>query len=179
MGSPMFGLVLLYKMRRLEEKNLNNIQPWPDIWLRYVDEIFFTWEFGRHAHLNFFREINEIDNNIKFTQELENNVTLPFLDILLMKDNNILKRKVYRKRLKIDSVITFNATTPCNSKIAVLNSFVNRLCLRCSKEYIREEHNNIICLAKEHGFRHNNIHSIIQKYRITHKYTQLTYMEIQ
>lgn len=78
----------------LEEKIFKNIHPRSNIWLRYVDGIFFTWNFGRQPLLDFLSEINEIDNGIN----------------LLIKNSNTLKCKLHRKPVKIDSVIPFNST---------------------------------------------------------------------
>lgn len=146
------------------------------IWLRYVDDIFVAWKFGRHSLFDFHSEINEIANYIKFTLKLDNNAILPFLDVWLIKDNT-LKRKVYRKPVKIDNVIHFNATASPNYKMAAINSFVKRKYLICSEEYIQEELNNAlhyICIAKDHGFPLYNIHGIIQKHRTPHNNTPTT-----
>lgn len=93
--------------------------------------------------LDFLIEINEFDHSIKFTHELENNGTL-FLDILLIKDNNTVKHKVYWKTVKIDCVISFRTTIASNYKMFSFNSVIN-ITFMCSEVYIEEE------LAKDHG----------------------------
>lgn len=68
-------------MRPLKKKILSNILLKPNIWLCYVDHIFIIWEFGQQALLDFLKKMNNTDNNIKFTPELEKNATLAFFDV--------------------------------------------------------------------------------------------------
>lgn len=87
--------------------------------------------------------------------------TLGSLAVLFVKGNNTLKRKIYQKLIKIDCIIQFKISAPLNYKMAALNSFINRAYLICSKAYIQDELNNIVCIAKDHGFPLNDIHHTI------------------
>lgn len=106
MVSPIWSLLAVFKLWPLEVNILKGIDLRSNTCLRYVDGIFITRELGRQALIDYETKINKVDSNTKFTHELEDNATLTFLDVLLMKDNNTLKRKIYRKPVKIDSVIT-------------------------------------------------------------------------
>lgn len=87
--------------------------------------------------------------------------TLGSLAVLFVKGNNTLKRKVYQKPIKIDCIIQFKISAPLNSEMTALNYFINRAYLFCSIAYIQDELNNIVCIAKDHGFPLNDIHHTI------------------
>ena len=56
----------------------------PKVWERFVDDVY---SIVKRAHLeNFFRHINNLHQNIKFTMEEESNGELAFLDTLLKRN---------------------------------------------------------------------------------------------
>jgi hypothetical protein len=67
---------------------------------RYVDDIFAVIKEGTQEII--LNELNNFDPNIQFTFELENNKTLPFLDLCVMRnDDGSISRKVYRNFVNI------------------------------------------------------------------------------
>merc|ERR1711942_318289 len=62
------------------------------------------------SHLNIpnlVKNLNDVEPSIKFTFELENNNSLPFLDILIHKHDTGLLYSVYRKPTNKDDFIHF------------------------------------------------------------------------
>lgn len=52
----------------------------------------------KEKHINeFFTYINAQHHNVQFTVDLENEVTLLFLDINITRDNDLLSTTIYRK----------------------------------------------------------------------------------
>ena len=45
----------------------------------------------------FYRNLNQIHNNVKFTYELENNKQLPFLDVNVDNSKEKLESSIHRK----------------------------------------------------------------------------------
>ena len=71
----------------------------PYIYRRYVDDTFLM--FRDPSHIDHFLEyLNNKHPNIKFTKELENNGSLSFLDVQVMKDyvSGRLETSIYRKK---------------------------------------------------------------------------------
>jgi len=59
------------------------------------------WPHGQETLQDFLPRLNGIHRNIKFTKELEQNGTLPFLDVLVKKKmNGTLGHTVYKKTTK-------------------------------------------------------------------------------
>ena len=56
-------------MHNLESKALNLAPVKPNLWLRYIDDIFMGWTAGdpEQLLLEFLQCINQLHDNIKFT----------------------------------------------------------------------------------------------------------------
>ena len=89
MGGPLTPNLANIFMCDFESKCLTNCPQEfkPVFYRRYVDDCFLV--FRDISHVNKFKEyINNIHSNIKFTFELEQNSTLPFLDTLIRKTDD-------------------------------------------------------------------------------------------
>lgn len=117
MGWSISGLFAEFKLRRQENNILKNIKPAPSKWIRYIDDVFAVWDHGLPALKFFFKKINKVESNIQFTRKLENNNTLQFLDILLIKKGNKIFKNVYRKKVKLDHIILNDAIAQCHKII--------------------------------------------------------------
>lgn len=70
-----------------EEKWLLNAKVSPLFWNRYVDDTF-TMFHNKDSANEFSHYLNGCHHNIKFTIECEHNNTIPFLDILVTRNQN-------------------------------------------------------------------------------------------
>ncbi|KFD50739.1 hypothetical protein M514_08395 [Trichuris suis] len=71
---------------------------------RYVDDIFAIIKKGKEEEfLNFLNSI--FPEQVVFTMEKEENEALPFLDVLIIRTNEMLKTKVYRKSTHTDQYL--------------------------------------------------------------------------
>ena len=65
---------------------------------------------------------------IQFTNELESNAKVPFLDVLLMRNNRewMKKKKKYRKESNSDVYLHWDSFTPISWKRGTLKTLVER-----------------------------------------------------
>ena len=56
-------------MAALEETILNKVKNKPNIWWRYIDDIFFILEHGEESLKEFINEINSFHPTIRFTAD--------------------------------------------------------------------------------------------------------------
>ena len=63
--------------------------------IRFVDDAFACVKIGSVEDV--LSVLNSFHKNIKFTYEEEQNNTLPFLDVLFIRDGEKLNTTVYRK----------------------------------------------------------------------------------
>ena len=102
------------------------------IWLRFVDDIFTI--IKKDILHDFFVHINSINTHLKFTKEEEENNCLPFLDVLVTRNDGCLETSVYRKTTHTDRLLDFNSYHPLSHKKSVVKSLWNRAINICSNE---------------------------------------------
>ena len=73
-------------MERFEQKHMYPfIKGKVDLWLRYIDDIFFIWKDMEEKLKNFFNEINNKHPSIKFDQKYSKS-KIEFLYVSVYKD---------------------------------------------------------------------------------------------
>ena len=82
-------------MQSIEEQALASYKRTIPLWLRYVD---YTFTALHKQEINdFYEHLNRQNAHIQFTKEIEDDGKIPFLDCLVIRDNNRLQTTVYRK----------------------------------------------------------------------------------
>ncbi|XP_072027783.1 uncharacterized protein [Amphiura filiformis] len=97
----------------------------PSKWYRYVDD---TWVIVKFSEFDkFFAHINQVDNNIKFTQEGLTDNKLPFLDCLVtVNQDRTRSESVCRKPTHTDQYLQFSSNHPLVQKLGVVNTLYHR-----------------------------------------------------
>ena len=67
-------------MDEVEQKFLETQSKRSLIWLRYIDDIFFSWTHGEQELERFLKDLNNFTPNLSFTHEASKNC-IPFLDL--------------------------------------------------------------------------------------------------
>ena len=94
-----------------------------------------------------------MNNDIKFTCEIENDGQLPYLDLMLKrKSDGYLSFKIYRKPTNTENYLKFNSNHPLNQKRAVIKSLIYRAEKLCSEENLQEEEENIIRILSKNEY---------------------------
>ncbi|CAH1266878.1 TRPC5 [Branchiostoma lanceolatum] len=123
---PVSPIVVNLYMEKFENKALSTFKDTPPAnWFRYVDD---TWcRLKKRVADDFFEHINQIDDNIKFTQESSQDNMLPFLDTktIIEKDGR-LQFEVYRKPTHTDQYLAFDSHHPLEHKLAVIKTLFHR-----------------------------------------------------
>ena len=137
MGSPLSGRLAEIYMNYYENKFLlsdyNRFHDKIVSYTRYVDDTFIVFN-GTHTQVDmFFKFINDINRNIKFTMEMETNNSLNFLDVSVLKRNNHLGFKIYRKPTTTDIVINAKSNHLYTQKMAAFNALAYSCLLYTSR----------------------------------------------
>ena len=106
MGSPLSGVLACIYLEFLESGPFKYIIPNTARYFRYIDDILLIYLQYLDLH-SITDRLNNVEPSIKFTYELENNSTLPYLDISLIRNINKLEFKVYRKPIGKNNSIIF------------------------------------------------------------------------
>ena len=75
-------------------------------WARFVDDIFVLFP-SNHDHNDFLISLNILSDSIKFTDEVESERKLPFLDILVRRTECNFKYSVYCKPTNKNALLHF------------------------------------------------------------------------
>ena len=75
---------------------------------------------------NILSVLNGFDNNIKFTVEEEKEGVLPFLDVLICRNDKSIETTVYRKSTNNDIYLNWDTFSTDNWKRGTLKALVER-----------------------------------------------------
>ena len=74
-----------------------------------MDNIISVWNYREEKLKGVLEHLNFWGDDLKFTTELEDDKKLPFLDVLLFKNENSLNFKIYENLL---TIIYFCCSSP-------------------------------------------------------------------
>ena len=128
MGSPVSSVVANLFMEAFEQRALSEAKKKgfaPRVWERYVDDVFAL--IKRLSAPRLLQLLNELDENIRFTCEEEENGRLPFLDVAVERFEGRLRTGVYRKKTHTNRVLSFASHHPISAKRGVVVSLFDRV----------------------------------------------------
>jgi hypothetical protein len=136
MGSPLSPIVANLFMEKFEKKSLDSYPLKPLIWKIFVDDTNILWPHGKEELEKFFQHLNDISKDIKFTMELEENGSIPFLDVLInMREDGNLGHTVYRKNTHTENYLHASSHHHPTQKLGVLNTLETRAIRISYKEH--------------------------------------------
>ena len=124
MGSPLGPLFANYYMAYLENSILSDTTIKPNLYARYVDDIFI--QIQSVDHLEQLKQKFQDNSVLKFTFETSISYKLTFLDTMIDISNNTFKTTVYHK--PTDQGHCLNALSECSHKYkdSVISNYLNR-----------------------------------------------------
>eukprot|EP01023_Acetabularia_acetabulum_P031983 TRINITY_DN2992_c0_g1_i2.p1 TRINITY_DN2992_c0_g1~~TRINITY_DN2992_c0_g1_i2.p1 ORF type:complete len:627 (+),score=-1.18 TRINITY_DN2992_c0_g1_i2:121-2001(+) len=144
MGKPSSPAISNLFMQNFEKNIFKQCSDFPRVWKRYQDDIFTIIKTDQLE--TFLNKINQIDPNIKFVQELEQNGCLAFLDVMIFRNtDNTLSTKVFRRSGKqIIRTIDYDSYQDINIKKGLVKSLLIKAKKYCHDKGDREEENQFI-----------------------------------
>ena len=142
MGSCLGPTFANFYMCNLENKVISALLKKPNIYARYVDNIFI--EVENEDQLRILKDVMEQNSILKFTYELNINNKLPFLDIIIDNDSTTYTTSVYRKTTNSGACMNGSGDTTDKYKKSVIGSYVRRALKTCSTwNLVHEEINKV------------------------------------
>ena len=127
MGSPLGPTLANIFMSVLETKFMANCPSEfkPILYRRYVDDTYCLFEKVEHVE-KFLAYLNGQHPNIKFTYEIEEENSLPFLDVLVTWDGSAFVTDLFRKKTFTGLYTDFGSLTPSNCKTNLITGLMYR-----------------------------------------------------
>ena len=133
MGSPLGPTLANVFLCHWEEIWLNkcSVKFKPLYYKRFMDDTFLLFSSMDHIK-KFFRYINSRHKNMSFTYEVENDDKLPFLDILVTREENKYTTNIYRKPTFSGLYTNFHSFLPETYKTGLFLTLLFRIYTICS-----------------------------------------------
>ena len=96
-----------------------------------MDDTFLLFSSPDHCK-KFFRYINSRHQNMSFTYEVENDNKLPFLDVLVTRENGMFTTNIYRKPTFSGLYSNFHSFLPEKYKTGLFLTLLFRIYTICS-----------------------------------------------
>ena len=106
MGSPVSPVVANLFTEDSESKALASAKFHPRKWNRFVDDTCVIWHHGQEKLGFFLGHLNSLYDSIKFTMEVKVDGCLPFLNILLSRnEDGSISHQIFRKKTHIEQYL--------------------------------------------------------------------------
>ena len=162
MGSPLGPTFSNFYMANLENKVLSMPNMKPNIYCRYVDDIYTDADNELLLKIKQSMEDNSV---LKFTYEESQDGELPFLDILTIYTPESFSSKVYVK--PTDNGICLNGKSECPDryKKTVVLSFVKRAWTTCSSyEFFQSEITRVKQVLINNSYTNSLVDRVIKEF---------------
>ena len=166
MASPLGPVLANIFMSNLESKALESFSGTkPLFYRRFVDDTIVIFE-TKQEMLDFFSWMNGQHRCIKFTKEEEVNGVLPFLDVLVTREESgQISTSLYRKPTFSGLYLKWDSFVPLQFKRGLVNSLIHRSWNICSTyEKFHQEVEFIRSILAANGYPINFINSCVKKY---------------
>ena len=134
----------------------------PLMYCRYVDETFAVFNDEDECN-EFFSHLNSLQPSLRFTFEKECNRTLPFLDVLVEKNNHEFVTSIYRKPTFTGQYILWNSFCPMKRKTNLISTLVHRALVICSKSTLENKLSNNRSILMNNGYPEAIINTVMTK----------------
>lgn len=160
MGSPASPVVADIVMEELLDTVINNLEQKPRCVSKYVDDLFCI--IKRNNVEKTLQALNGFHRRIQFTKELEHENKLPYLDTLIVRDQNKICINWYQKDTASGRLINFFSNHPKYMIMNTAKNFTERV-LRISDEiYHKENMKTITNILQNNSFPLHTIKDIIK-----------------
>ena len=135
----------------------------PEFYRRYMDDTFLLFRDASHVQ-KFLDYLNRQHQNIKFTNEFENNKKISFLDCMVLRSENRLSTSVYRKCTFTGQGLSYFSFCAKIYKINSIKTLISRAQRVCSTfTALNKELSYLVGYFSENGYPKTSIYREIIK----------------
>ena len=152
-------------MEHIEEKALTSFSHRVLFWKRYVDDVCCA--LPAREVTPFLLHLNSIEPSIQFTCELEKDRVLPFLDVLIHRNQNgSISTSVFHKPMHTHRYLDFTSHHPIAHKAAVIRTLQCRaMAISSSPSAVNQELSDISKVLVSNGYPTKFINRVFQRSR--------------
>ena len=152
-------------MHELETKLLEEAPVKPDLWLRYIDDLFMVWTKGEEGLKEFLTYINQAHDTIKFKWDWSHE-NINYLDVQVINNNGKIETDLYTKPTDKHQYLFHTSCHPGGCKRSIPYAQSMRLRRICSTQNIFEKRVIDLCqFLVARGYEESFVQDQIQKAR--------------
>ena len=106
-------------------------------WRRFLEDSYINWPYGEDKSKELHDILNSLDDSIQLTPETRCE-ELPFLDVMMRKDNTHLTTDIYYKPTDSFQYLPHKSSHPRHSKNDIPYNLAGRICMIVEKQDIRK-----------------------------------------
>jgi len=129
MGALISNTVAEIFLQDLENTHLKQILDAKNItfYARYVDDILLIYNTKHTTPEKIHSHINKVHPNLQFTPTFENNNTISFLELLVIRQPTQTEIYIFRKLTTTDTTFSYTSNHPTEHKMAAYRYLINRM----------------------------------------------------
>ena len=136
----------------------------PRIWHRYVDNIIAVVKVGEEEKI--LEQLNKQHESIKFTMEMEQQDSISFLDMRLLRKGSYVEVDIYRKPTDAPLCIPWDSCHHPSHKFAAFESAIHRMLIFPLNDINRKkEMNYVLNMERINGYEERTIWKIYSKHK--------------
>jgi hypothetical protein len=135
----------------LHQCRLSRVVIPPFFWVRYVDDVLAVFHDRREIQ-PFLDFINSLRTSIQFTSEVEENGSIPFLDLLISKSDDGLLYSVYRKPTNTERYLHRRSCHPDTTFRSLVSCLKRRALSVCSSSELGRELSGLRTTFTSNGY---------------------------
>ena len=106
-------------------------------WRRFLDDCYINWPYGEDKLKELHDILNSLDDSIKLTAETSCE-ELPFLDVMIRKDNTHLTTDIYYKPTDSFQYLPYTSSHPRHTKNNIPYNLARRICMIVENQDIKK-----------------------------------------
>ena len=111
MGNPLSSIISDIVTNKLLSVVLTDLTPKPKFFVKYVDDMFAVVLTSSIDQT--LTTLNNFHTKLKFTFETEKEMSLPYLDVMVVRNNNnTVSTNWYKKEITSDRILNFYSEHP-------------------------------------------------------------------
>lgn len=134
MGSPLSPILSDIVMEYILDQAISKLNYKLDVCIKYVDDLFLI--IPKHLIDYTLAVFNSIHHKIQFTHETEVNNQIPFLDVIVIRnEDGTLDYNWYSKPTSSNRLLNFRSNHPLSHKLNVMDNLIRRVFGLSSKKF--------------------------------------------
>ena len=164
MGNPSSPSIANLMMEVIIQEVLSSINYYVPIGIYYVDDSLFC--IPREKIDEFVSAFNAFHPKVQFTFELEKNQRLPFLDILVERnDEGEISTNWYNKPSASGRTLNFHSNHPSHQKKNVVKNLIHRMTTISDERYWKYNFEKIKLILKDNNYPSYFVNKMICEWR--------------